>query len=227
MPPDNLQIAWSPELSVGVYKLDEHHKTIIDTFNKLLLAVGGARADSEIVSDTLTKLTQYAVEHFRDEESLLEQAAYPGIEGHRKEHQQFQEKIVQCCLAAGIGVGKVPTELLAYLHDWLNGHLTLNQYDATTGLLMETVENVDAQNPPPAISNPMDAVTVPDEPGTSTLTVDRKAEVGPRISDVDIKTDIMKEVPDTYLNSDRSVDPSRKSSRINSCGTMRRPRPGA
>ena len=82
-----------------------------------------ARVDSEIVSDTLTKLTQYASEHFRDEESLLEQAAYPGIEEHRKEHQQFREKIVQCCVATSIGVGNVPRELLAYLHDWLNHHL--------------------------------------------------------------------------------------------------------
>lgn len=123
MPPDNLKITWSSELSVGVNKLDEHHKNIINTFNKLLLAVEDAQADSEIVSDTLTKLTQYAVEHFREEESLLEQAAYPGIEDHRKEHQQFQEKIVQCCLAASIGVRTVPRELLAYLHDWLNHHL--------------------------------------------------------------------------------------------------------
>ena len=79
--------------------------------------------DSEIVSDALTELTRHAVEHFRDEESLLEQAAYPGIEEHRKEHRQFQEKIAQCCVAAGIGVGTVPRKLLAYLHDWLSHHL--------------------------------------------------------------------------------------------------------
>ena len=122
MPPDDLKIAWSPELSVGVYRLDAQHKNIIDTFNKLL-AVADARVDSEIVSDTLTKLTQHASEHFRDEECLLEQVAYSGIEEHRIEHQQFREKIIQCCLAASFGVGSVPRELLAYLHDWLNHHL--------------------------------------------------------------------------------------------------------
>ena len=122
MPPDNLKVAWSPELSVGLFRLDRQHKDIIDTFNKLL-AVADARVDSEIVSDTLTKLTQYACEHFRDEERLLEQVAYPGIEEHRKEHEQFRETIALCCVATSRGVGNVPRDLLAYLHDWLNHHL--------------------------------------------------------------------------------------------------------
>jgi len=123
MSPENLKIAWSSELSVGLPRLDEQHKNIIDAFSKLLLAVDEARVDSEIVSDTLTELTRHACEHFREEESLLEQVAYPGIEEHRKDHQEFQERIVQYCVATSIGVPSVPGELLAYLHDWLKRHV--------------------------------------------------------------------------------------------------------
>ena len=123
MPPDNLKIAWSPELSVGIQRIDEQHKDIIDAFNKLLLAGEEARVDSEIVSDTLDKLTRHVRGHFRDEEGLLEQVAYPGIEEHRMEHDRFREKLVECCVATTIGVGCVPRALLAYLHDWLDQHL--------------------------------------------------------------------------------------------------------
>jgi YD repeat-containing protein len=49
-----------------------------------------------------------------------------------------------------------------------DGYLTLNQYDATTGLLMETVQNVNTSSLPPAIANPADPVAVPDYPNTST-----------------------------------------------------------
>ena len=122
MPPGNLKIAWSPELSVGLFRLDEQHRGLVDTFNNLL-AAADARVDSEIVSDTLTKLTQYACEHFRDEELLLERAAYPGIEEQRKEHEQFRETIALCCVATSRGLGNVPRDLLAYLHDWLTHHL--------------------------------------------------------------------------------------------------------
>ena len=47
-----------------------------------------------------------------------------------------------------------------------DGYIGLNQYDATTGLLMETVENVNTASLPLAISNPMDPVTVPVNPVT-------------------------------------------------------------
>ena len=50
-----------------------------------------------------------------------------------------------------------------------DGYLTLNQYDATTGLLMETVQNVDTNNLPPEIANFLDPVVRPDYPHTTTL----------------------------------------------------------
>ena len=121
MPSDNREVVWTTAWSVGLYRLDEQHKKIIDTFNKLQAAVD-ARVDSEIVSDTLNKLTLYACEHFRDEEELMEQVSYPGIEEHRKEHQQFREKIAQCCVATSFRVESVPKELLTYLNHWLNQH---------------------------------------------------------------------------------------------------------
>ena len=49
-----------------------------------------------------------------------------------------------------------------------DGFLTLNQYDATTGLLMETVRNVDTGHLPATIANAMDTVAAPDYPHTST-----------------------------------------------------------
>ena len=122
MSADNRKVVWSAELSMGLYRLDEQHKNIISTFNKLL-AEADAPVGSEIVSDTLAKLTRHACEHFRDEESLLERLAYPGIEEHRKEHQEFREKIVQCCVATTLGVRTVPKALLAYLQEWLDHHL--------------------------------------------------------------------------------------------------------
>ena len=49
-----------------------------------------------------------------------------------------------------------------------DGYIGLNQYDATTGLLMETVENVNTASLPLAISNAMDSLTpLPTNPLTN------------------------------------------------------------
>ncbi len=49
-----------------------------------------------------------------------------------------------------------------------NGFLSLNQYDATTGLLMETVANVNTSSLPSKITGGLDSVTKPYLPGTTT-----------------------------------------------------------
>jgi hemerythrin len=116
------KFAWSPEFSVGVPALDAQHRKMIDTLNGLL-AQPDADLRSAILLDTLTRLTQYAGEHFKDEERLMEAAGYPGIEQHKQKHMEFREKMVECCLAARLGVDSVPRQLVQFLVDWLNHHV--------------------------------------------------------------------------------------------------------
>lgn len=122
MLPAIAKIVWTGELNVGVGRIDEQHKKLVDTFNKML-AASDAQVGSEIVSETLANLTQYALEHFRDEECLMEEVAYPGIEEHRKEHQQFWKQIAHFCTATSLGDSSVPRELLACVQNWLSHHL--------------------------------------------------------------------------------------------------------
>ena len=116
------KIIWSETLSVGVRILDDQHKRIIGVLNDLN-ENPQAKVDSELISDSLTGLTRYAVEHFREEERLMGLCEYPGIEEHKNRHREFREKIAECCMAATHHVASVPKELLTYLRDWFNGHI--------------------------------------------------------------------------------------------------------
>jgi hemerythrin len=113
---------WSSEHSVGVRSLDLQHRRMVDALNKLL-AEPDAGLDSAILLQTLNKLTEYAGEHFKDEEALMERVGYPGLEQHKEQHRLFREKIVECCLAAQLGIDTVPRQLLQFLIDWLAEHM--------------------------------------------------------------------------------------------------------
>jgi hemerythrin len=115
-------IMWHDDFSVGVRLLDDQHKRMIEIVNQLA-GHPQVAVDSELVSDSLTRLTQYALEHFHDEESLMEAVGYPDLERHKALHQEFRQKIAECCVAATLHVGVMPHALVAYLHDWLSEHV--------------------------------------------------------------------------------------------------------
>ncbi|MFN3533222.1 MAG: hemerythrin domain-containing protein, partial [Candidatus Brocadia sp.] len=64
------KIVWSENFSVGVRVLDDQHKQIVTLIN-ILIEMSDAKIDSEIISDTLTKMTQYAINHFSKEEEYM------------------------------------------------------------------------------------------------------------------------------------------------------------
>ena len=61
------KILWDDGFSVGVRELDKQHQQIVMLVNTLI-EMNETEVASEIISDTLTKMTQYASDHFKTEE---------------------------------------------------------------------------------------------------------------------------------------------------------------
>ena len=85
-------IEWTPDLSIGVEKIDNQHKELIKRFNNLADAVFDGRGKEEI-GDILHFLADYTVTHFRDEEALQDLFGYPGFQRHKKIHDQFVSEV--------------------------------------------------------------------------------------------------------------------------------------
>lgn len=115
------KIVWDAEFSVGVKKMDAQHQRIIRIFNKL---VDNAQADSssEAVSGLLTEMVEYASEHFKSEEKLLEEYEHPDLVRQKASHLEFRRKVGEFCVSASKNE-KVTRDLLIYLHDWWKGHI--------------------------------------------------------------------------------------------------------
>lgn len=116
------KLVWTEKCSVGVKILDNQHKQIIRSINKLI-EHPNEPVDSETISDVLNEITEFASKHFRTEEKLLEEHGYPGLEDQKKEHREFRFKVVQFCSATTEHVDAVPDILLNYLSEWWCAHI--------------------------------------------------------------------------------------------------------
>ena len=88
-----------------------------------LIEMNETEVDSEIISDTLTKMTQYASDHFKTEEQYMLDYDYPEYSSQKKQHQEFKKKTVDFCVGTMVHKATVPTEIFTYLKSWWTSHI--------------------------------------------------------------------------------------------------------
>jgi hemerythrin len=116
------KVVWDTNLSIGIKEIDRQHKQLIAMLNQLI-ELEGVSVDSETISDTLTKMTDYADYHFTSEEQFMQEHAYPEYEIHKKEHVEFMRKTAELSLGTMMYKKTIPVELLTYLKEWLVEHI--------------------------------------------------------------------------------------------------------
>jgi len=119
------KIVWNEGFSVGVAEIDRQHKQLINILNQLI-GMEGLEVDSELISDTLTHMTEYADYHFNSEESFMKQHGYPEFETHRLEHVAFMRKTAELSMGTIAYKKTIPAELLEYLKTWLVEHILVS-----------------------------------------------------------------------------------------------------
>ncbi len=82
------EIAWTPDLKVGVDLIDDQHKQLIEKMNELDRAVKHSRGVPKIIK-TLDFLIEYTDFHFGTEEKNMVEMAYPKYEYHSGQHKEF------------------------------------------------------------------------------------------------------------------------------------------
>jgi hemerythrin-like metal-binding protein len=121
-------IVWSENFSVGVQLFDEQHKRLIMMLNKMIKHPT-VPTRSETVSEILTDMTLYSLEHFKAEEDLMIKHGYPQFEQHKSQHQSFRIKVTELCMATTHDIEAVPQVLLEYLGQWWVQHILHEDMD--------------------------------------------------------------------------------------------------
>ena len=123
---DNLE--WDDAWSVGDARLDEQHKGLIGLINRL-----GSGAPVPVVLD---ELQIYVDEHFRDEEGMLENAGYPDLAAHKRQHKAFEEwlTVSRRAFREPEVSAMLRESIRAYLKSWLVNHIMVSDKDYSSWL---------------------------------------------------------------------------------------------
>ena len=116
-------IEWEDKYSVGISMIDEEHKKFIDIINKATYAQQHNRLDA--ISEILTDVAVYALEHFKTEETYMIDFKYYDYKSHKDEHNNFSNNISNYCnkLMNGEIKIKILDKIIEDLKQWLNNHI--------------------------------------------------------------------------------------------------------
>lgn len=115
-------IQWNPQYSVGIKHLDEEHKQLVDTLNELHAAMRSGKANS-VMGPILDSLISYAATHFESEEKLFKEYDYPHFDSHKKEHEDFKEKVLEFKNEFDEGRIMLSIQVINFLKNWLIKHI--------------------------------------------------------------------------------------------------------
>jgi hemerythrin len=114
---------WSSTLELGIAKIDEQHRWLVDRINAMHDEIGKSAPDHGVIGDILESLVDYTMNHFIVEEEMFKRHGYPQIGQHLDEHNGFTGKIIQLLDAYQDGTANVGNEMMTLLKDWLTHHI--------------------------------------------------------------------------------------------------------
>lgn len=119
-------IKWSSELNTGIKVIDSQHHRIVEYINELH-DVQSSHSLKDI-EKILQELVDYTLSHFAFEESLMEEAGYQFITGHKSVHEMFKRRISDFMQRLSMGED-ITEELLSVLKSWLLNHIRSDDND--------------------------------------------------------------------------------------------------
>jgi hemerythrin len=118
------RIEWHEGLSLGIEKLDNQHKHLIELAN--MLALTARQADYKEMSDCFCKFREHALYHFNDEEAFMERVRYPKRDEHAQQHSLLKKKVKQFQDVLYRHEIILEEEIVNFLKMWLIGHVIKN-----------------------------------------------------------------------------------------------------
>jgi hemerythrin-like metal-binding protein len=115
-------IRMNDSMLTGVGPMDAQHRRLFELVDQLDKAIheGNVRG---AVDGILPELATYTVNHFAEEERMMESRRAPDLAGHKAKHRAFEAKVAETMEAIRSGRGVVTSDLVNFLLDWLSEHI--------------------------------------------------------------------------------------------------------
>jgi hemerythrin len=88
-------ISWKDEYKIGIQKIDEQHKKLFEIADKIFLLIKDNMSVDKYdkIVELINELKDYTVYHFESEEAYMRSISYKYYPVHKKEHEDFIDKI--------------------------------------------------------------------------------------------------------------------------------------
>jgi hemerythrin-like metal-binding protein len=114
---------WDPRLDTGDEMIDDQHRSLFVLANALQTTVLSDEADEDAVEDALYRLSDYCVEHFAEEEELMQAEGYPDLGPHQALHQTLTSRTLQMMTRYFNGADLKPDAVAPFVTSWLTEHI--------------------------------------------------------------------------------------------------------
>ena len=117
------RIEWVDSLySIGVDRIDEQHKRLLDMINGLHDSIQSGMSNRELGA-FLTSLVDYIRTHFADEEKLMIDIHYVRFKQHKALHSEMNRKVAYILMKLRNDEVVSPREILSFLISWWTEHI--------------------------------------------------------------------------------------------------------
>lgn len=114
-------IKWSDDFDVGIEKMNDEHKIIIDLIGKVYRQnQQGENIDK--IMQTIEELAEFTVKHFEEEEAYMESINYPQLDVHKKIHEKLLKDLSEH-VENSKKTGNVEQSFFVFLNMWLSAHI--------------------------------------------------------------------------------------------------------
>ena len=115
-------IEWDDRYLTGDAVVDAQHKRLFALARDVQTAVREGRLP-QVQADALQSLSLYCVEHFAEEERLMEEHAYPAAAEHRRQHDALAARAVEMVKAFNKGNTLIGETFPEFISRWLRRHI--------------------------------------------------------------------------------------------------------
>jgi len=135
------KLDWLMSFSIGNKKIDLEHQQLLNIYNDLVLLIN-KNGNREEFASILSKMTDYSMSHYKNEEEYMLKFNYPGYKKHREEHKEFVYKVAIYNTELLTINPPNPIDIIEYIKNWFNNHilkedLKYEQYKKDKGLNIE------------------------------------------------------------------------------------------
>lgn len=116
------KLIWTEDVSMYNAKLDEQHKYIFELVNQII-EIERLYPKSEQFAEILSKISDYGLQHFRMEESLMQELQYPKLDEHKKDHNRYLHSVAMFNINFKDVNHTDPASVLRFVRGWWHGHI--------------------------------------------------------------------------------------------------------